>query len=144
KNKLFIRITPTNIVLKYDLKTMKVVDEIANVDSQEVSQLDNDNCVYMLIDGTLHAYNIQTKEITKTKVSNIELSRGFKWIELAGEKFPGQTLVFITKDSTIHKYNPQTKYYEKLQGYLTGEPIKINSLTEGPDGNIYAGGGGEG
>lgn len=136
-NKLFICIDTTQTILVYDLDTQEYINELKGTGSMGVSQPDNNEIVYTIIDETLSLYNLETGEVKKTSVESIELSRGLDWMELDDENFTGKTLVFITKDGVIHQYNPMAEHYKAIHPKFEGEPIIINSITEGPDNKIY-------
>ncbi|WP_054950758.1 ligand-binding sensor domain-containing protein [Numidum massiliense] len=140
KDKLFAWVTGVNTVLVYDLETMDLVDEIEHVDGLDVSSAGPKNEVYMIINKELHAYHLKKKSLRATGFDNLMTARDFGWVKLKQKGFPGKTLVSITFDGSIRMYNPQSGKYQTIQGQVEGEPATIQSLAQGPDGNIYVGG----
>ncbi|RPF54293.1 WD40 repeat domain-containing protein [Aquisalibacillus elongatus] len=139
RNKLFARVTGVATTLVYDLKTMEIVDEIEGVDGLDISPAGPKNNVYMVRGGKLHEYNLNSLELTDTGV-DFPRARGFGWFEFDTKEFPGKTLVTTEWNGNINKYNPITGNVEVTPGQIAGEPVDIQSLAQGPDGNIYVGG----
>lgn len=141
RNKMFARVTGAgNTILVFDLKTMKVVDEIDGANGLDVSTPGPGNLVYFIKNEELYSYNLNSLELTPTGFNNLLSARDFGWVKFENSKYPGKTLVTIAWDGKIRHYNPITKNHQIIQGQLSGQPVGIQSLTQGPNGNIFVGG----
>ncbi|MET3697490.1 hypothetical protein SAMN05877753_10686 [Bacillus oleivorans] len=143
RNKMFARVTggsSGNTILVYDLKTMEMIDEIAGANGLDVSYPGSGNLVYFIKNEELYSYDLNSLELTATGFNNLFSARGFGWIEMNSHDFPGKTLVSIAWDGKIRLYNPITTHHQILQGQVSGQPVAIQSLARGPNGNIFIGG----
>ncbi|SDQ15395.1 hypothetical protein [Virgibacillus salinus] len=140
RNKLFARVTGASTILVYDLKTMEVIDEIEDANGIDVSQAGPKNNIYLIRNEQLYSYNLNTLELKATGFDDLFSARGFGWINLGTKEFPGKTLASISWNGEIRKYNPITGNTEITPGQIKGEPVDIQSLTQGPNGNIFVGG----
>ncbi|WP_181346946.1 WD40 repeat domain-containing protein [Thalassobacillus sp. CUG 92003] len=140
RDKLFARVTGVSTILVFDLKTMEIIDEIENADGLDVSPAGPKNLAFLIIDGELHSYNLQSLELTPTGFDNLFSARGLGWINIGGKEYPGKTLVGITWNGDIRHYNPITGNHRIVPGQIDGQPVDIQSLAQGPNGNIFVGG----
>ncbi|MFC4557988.1 WD40 repeat domain-containing protein [Virgibacillus kekensis] len=141
RNKMFARVTGgVSTILVYDLKTMEVIDEIEDANGIDVSSAGPKNLVYLIRNEELHSYNIKTLELKATGFDDLFSARGFGWINIGSKDFPGKTLASISWNGEIRKYNPVTGKTAITPGQINGEPVDIQSLTQGPNGNIFVGG----
>ncbi len=140
-NKMFARATgSSNTILVFDLKTMKIVDEIDGANGLDVSEPGPRNLVYFIKNEQLYSYDLNSLKLTPTGFDNLFSARDFGWAKFETKEFPGKTLVSIAWDGKIRHYNPITGNTRILQGQLSGQPVSIQSLTQGPNGNIFIGG----
>lgn len=137
---LFARITGINTVLVYDLKEMKLIDEIHEADGLDISQPGPNKLVYLIINNHLHSYDLEKSELLATPFENYSSARNFAWVELNDDEFPGLTLISIASNGDIRHYNPTNGHSRTIKNKLPGQPVKIQSLTRGPNGNIFIGG----
>ncbi|MEH7276527.1 WD40 repeat domain-containing protein [Neobacillus vireti] len=140
-NKMFARVTgSSNTILVFDLKTMKIVDEIDGANGLDVSEPGPGNLVYFIKNEELYSYDLNSLKLTPTGFNNLFSARDFGWAKFKNNQYPGKTLVSIAWDGKIRHYNPITGNHQILQGQLSGQPVGIQSLTQGPNGNIFVGG----
>lgn len=142
-NLLFARLTPANVTLVYDLVEDGWVDTIENTPGIDVSMPGPRNKVYLRKNDEIYAYDLKTRQLEATGVKFFDgapSSRSFGWIELEEPDYPGLSLVSINSRGNIFFYNPLTGNNETVEGDVEGQPNDIQSLEEGPDGNIYIGG----
>ncbi|MBA4493297.1 WD40 repeat domain-containing protein [Paenactinomyces guangxiensis] len=139
KNLLFARLAPSKDLLVYDLKQKKWVDRIADVPGLDVSSHGPENKVYFVKSGQLYSYDLKTRKLEPQnfKIGN---ARGFGWIHLDGPEYPGPSLISITFGGDFWTYNPITGKGKWIPADIEGQPVEIQSLGQGPDGNIYVGG----
>lgn len=139
-NKLFARVTGINTLLVFDLKTMKIIDEIENASGLDVSPTGSNNLVYLSINGSLHSYNLNSLKLKSVGFEDFGTAVGFGWMEVVEADFPGETLVSIASNGEVRKYNPETGNVKVTPSLIIAEPVEIQSLTQGPNGNIFIGG----
>ncbi|WP_081798108.1 hypothetical protein [Neobacillus dielmonensis] len=141
QNKMFARVTgSSNTILVFDLKTMKIVDEITGANGLDVSTPGPGNLVYFIKNEELYSYNLNSLKLTPTGFNNLFSARDFGWVKFENSQYPGKTLVSIAWDGKIRHYNPITGHHQIIQGQLSGQPVSIQSLAQGPNGNIFIGG----
>lgn len=137
---LFARITGINTILVYDLKEMKIVDDIHEADGLDISPLGPNKLVYLIIKNQLHSYDLNKLKLRETPFKKYSAARGFAWLNLDDNRFPGLTLTSIASNGDIRHYNPDNGYFRTIRNQLPGQPVKIQSLTQGPNGNVFIGG----
>ncbi|MEH7253146.1 WD40 repeat domain-containing protein [Neobacillus niacini] len=141
RNKMFARVTgSSNTILVFDLKTKKIVDEIDGANGLDVSEPGPGNLVYFIKNEELYSYDLNSLKLTPTGFNNLFSARDFGWTKFENSQYPGKTLVSIAWDGKIRHYNPITGNQQIVQGQLSGQPVSIQSLTQGPNGNIFVGG----
>ncbi|AVQ98316.1 hypothetical protein OBCHQ24_04570 [Oceanobacillus iheyensis] len=139
-NKLFARLTGINTLLVFDLKTMEIIDEIENASGLDVSPTGTTNLVYLSINGSLHSYNLNSLKLKSVGFEDFGTAIGFGWMKVGEADFPGETLVSIASNGEVRKYNPETGNVKVTPSLIIAEPVEIQSLTQGPNGNIFIGG----
>ncbi|GIP35219.1 WD40 repeat domain-containing protein [Paenibacillus sp. J2TS4] len=137
---LFVRITPSNVLLVYDMQSGEWTDSIKGVAGLSVSTAGEDGRVYFVKDGQLHAYDPLALELTVTSLSLSEPASDFGWLEWKDAEFPGLSLVSVKRDGSYWIYHPPTDRYLTKHPKLLGRPITIQSIAQGPDGRINVGG----
>lgn len=138
--RLFIRLSPSNLLLVYDLLTENWIDQVENVMGFDVSPPSKNNKVYFTKDNYLHEYDLNTQELLKKNVSLFEPAKDYGWLELNEDNFPGESLISIKKSGHLWIYNPETNSYIEIDLCLEGAPVQIQSLIEGPKNELYIGG----
>lgn len=140
--KLFIRTTPSNRLWVYDLAAERWIDRIEQAQGLDVSPL-QEGCplVYLVREDTLCSYNLETLQLTPLPVPIHDSAKGFGWIRLSDDRdFPDNTLVSMRRNGDFWMYNPDTGMHRTVATSLRGQPIAIQSMTLGPEGDIHMGG----
>ncbi|MBT2758034.1 WD40 repeat domain-containing protein [Mesobacillus foraminis] len=140
KHVLFARVTDTSTLLVYDLKTSKWVDEIPGVKGVKVSPSGPGNQVYFNKENELHSYDLKTGILKSTGFKDTWSNKGFGWVHLDEEGFYSPSLVSVLFNGKYWVYNPQSGKYKFIEAQMEGQPIGIQSIGLGPDGNIYTSG----
>jgi streptogramin lyase len=137
--RLFVRLTPSSTLLVYDLRNEEWVDEIPNSKGLDVSKAGPGNAVYLVKDSTLYRYDLKDYSLTPTSLTDLWSARDMGWMNLKmkEEGFKGLSLVSISYNGRYWIFNPKTGKYKFIQAQIEGEPINIQSIALGPDGNIY-------
>lgn len=140
---LFARFTgngaPSTLHVR-DLETGVWIDEIEEAHGLQVSPIaDDGTTVYLVKSGTLYRYDLSTRTATATELTGVSDVRGFDFVTLADANWPGETLVGITHTGGYFMYSPQTGAREMKRADAVPAPAPIRSMTEGPDGRVYAG-----
>lgn len=141
-DKLFVRTTPSNHLWVYDLKAERWVDRIDQGTGLDISPLQpGEPYVYFVRNEKLCAYHIHACKLTELPVPVGDSAKGFGWIELRDDPdFPGSSLVSMKKNGDFWFYNPVTQKYRTVSLPLEGQPIMIQSMIRGPEGDIHMGG----
>lgn len=137
---LFVRMTPSNTMLVYDLKKNKWVDEIENVKGSRVSPPDAHGVVYFNIGDELYSYRLKDKRLTPTGYKESWSNKGFGWMKLNEPGFKGKSLVSMRYNGSYWAFNPSSGKSKSVEAEIDGQPIDIQSIGRGPDGNIYTSG----
>ncbi|RXZ01386.1 WD40 repeat domain-containing protein [Fictibacillus sp. S7] len=137
---LFARVTPSNTMLVYDLTKKKWVDEFENVKGSRVSPPDAKGLVYFNIGDELYSYRLSDKELTPTGYKESWSNKGFGWMKLPGAGLKGKSLLSMRYNGSFWIYNPKTGQSKSIEADIEGQPVEIQSIGRGPDGNIYTSG----
>jgi len=138
--KLVIRFTPSNTLHVYDMAQQAWVDQIEDSPGLAVSQPDEAGRIYLVRGGYLHTYHLASQELTCTNIPQTEPVADYGWIERRDSTQSGQCLLWMNRDGTYSFYHPGTGQLTTIDPEPSGQPVTIQSLTQGPDGNIYVGG----
>lgn len=138
--KVIIRLTPFNNLHVYDLEEQAWGDCIEGSSGLAVSPPDARGRIYFVKDGYLHSYHPDTRCLERTTVPLSEPAADFGWIERDDPLWPGATLICINRDGSFYMYHPDTEQMVTVDPKPAGLPVAIQSLAQGPDGSIYAGG----
>lgn len=133
---LFVRVTPSNQLLIYDLEKEEWVDQIDSTDGLDVSTPDSEGYVYFVKDGILHSYHLSSLTLKKTDAKIDDFAMGFGWMTIKGRTL----LASAKRNGDFWLYDPITEEFQIVAVELQGQPISIQSLVQGPDGNLYIGG----
>jgi hypothetical protein len=99
------------------------------------------NKVYFLQGNKLKEVDLNTLEAVDTGVVFGTFLRNTTWVELDNDPdFPGKSLVTVQFGGQVTFMNLQTKKVKTIQYPLAGNPIPIQTLEKGPDGNLYLSG----
>lgn len=140
KDLLFARITDSSTLLIYDLKKHQWVNEITGVKGIKVSPSGPKNMVYFNKDNELYSYNIKDHTLTATGFKDTWSNKGFGWVHLDEPGYTGPSLVSVLFNGKYWVYNPKSGQHKFVEAQMEGQPISIQSIGLGPDGNIYTSG----
>lgn len=98
--------------------------------------------VYLIQRSGLARYDISSREVTPVGHAVPGRVQRFGWVKLQDqENYPGETLVAIAStnnETYLMKFNPQNENFRMVRVENTPRiPGAINSIGQGPDGNIY-------
>jgi streptogramin lyase len=140
KHYMFARVTDSSTLLVYDLKKKEWIDEIPGVKGVKVSPTGPKNLVYFNKQNEVYSYNLKNQELTPTGFKDTWSNKGFGWIHLDEPGFRGPSLTSMLFNGTYWVYNPKSGQSKMMQAQMEGQPISIQSIGVGPDGNIYTSG----
>lgn len=138
--KLMARVTPSSILHVYDLETGLWEAEFENTSGLSVSPPDPDGRVYFIKDDYLHRYNPLTGELKATSCRQPNPAGDFGWLDghALNPEYP--SLVGVNRDGSYWVFDPEHESCQHYDLQLSGQPVAIQSLTPGPDNDIYIGG----
>ncbi|MGW5680039.1 hypothetical protein ACWEV4_34075, partial [Streptomyces sp. NPDC003860] len=118
----------------YDLKRGTWLHVTQDVDSLTVGGAARAQSVHLVQKGGLIRLDLRTGRTTKLAMTEF----GEGGIRTLGWR--GTTLVGTSSTGGIWHYDTKTGVGRLLDHTLTGQPVTIRSMAEGPDGRLYAGG----
>ncbi|MFF0450719.1 hypothetical protein ACFYT4_30765 [Streptomyces sp. NPDC004609] len=118
----------------YDLKRRTWLHITEDIDSLTVGGAARGQSVHLVQKGELIRLDLRSGRTRKLGMSEF----GEGGIRTLG--WHGTTLVGTSSTGGIWHYNRRTGRGKLLDGSLTGRPVTIRSMAEGPDGRLYAGG----
>lgn len=96
---------------------------------------------YFLQGARLQEINLATLDITDTGVVFGTFLRNTAWVEVSGDAdLPGLSLVTVQFGGQVSYMNLETKKVKSTLYPIVGNPIPIQTLEKGPDGNLYVSG----
>ncbi|MFI6483185.1 hypothetical protein ACIBH1_35005 [Nonomuraea sp. NPDC050663] len=130
----FGRSDGTNPMGVYDLERRAWKDVVDDVDSLTVGGGRHGRHAYFFQHEELVRYDLVSGRITKLGFTDYGggAARTLGWV--------GDTLIGTGSTGRIWHYNRTTGKGRLLDGTLTGQPVSIRSLGNGPDGRVYGGG----
>ncbi|NUT39123.1 MAG: PQQ-like beta-propeller repeat protein [Thermoactinospora sp.] len=130
----FGRSDGTNPMGVYDLERRAWKDVVDDVDSLTVGGGRHGRHAYFFQHEELVRYDLNSGKITKLGFTDYGggAARTLGWV--------GDTLIGTGSTGRIWHYNRTTGKGRLLDGTLTGQPVSIRSLGNGPDGRVYGGG----
>ncbi|WP_020616490.1 hypothetical protein [Paenibacillus daejeonensis] len=140
RGKLFARLTPSNRLFIYDLTSQAWQDEMNGCSGLSVSQPDSQGRVYFVKDERLHRYDPDTTELQATALPMLEPAGDYGWLRGHRLNPSGMVLVGVYRSGSYWVYDPAQNGYETYELELAGQPVMLQSMTEGPDGAMYMGG----
>lgn len=130
---------PTSLHIM-DISTERWIDEITSVHGLTMSETAADGkTVYFVKENTLWSYDLSTRTATPTVVKELSDQRAFGFVNLGTAEWPGETLIGMNHVGKYFKYSPATGKLEWEFADGVKAPAPIRSMTEGPDGKVYAG-----
>lgn len=133
----------SNTLLFYDTETGKWSDKyyLNNKGLRLIHGLPGSNKVYFLQGNRLKEVDLGTLEAVDTGVVFGTFLRNTGWVEVKGDPdLPGKSLVTVQFGGQVTYMNLQTKKVKTLQYPIAGNPIPIQTLEKGPDGDLYMSG----
>lgn len=140
---LFLRASPDGApqpLHVYDTATGEWIQQIDGAHGLSLSAIAPDgHSVYFVKDRTLYVYDLTERSYEPTELTDISDVRGIGFLDLSDPDWPGQTLVGADYKGGYWLYSPQTGESDKRVADAYPAPAPIRSITEGPDGKVYAG-----
>ncbi|WP_449538913.1 FIMAH domain-containing protein [Ferdinandcohnia sp. Marseille-Q9671] len=133
----------SNTLLFYDTETEQWSDTYYtnNKGLRLIHGLTGSNKVYFLQGTRLKEVDLDTLEAVDTGVIFGTFLRNTSWIEVENDPdLPGQSLVTVQFGGQVTYMNLQTKKVKTVQYPIVGNPIPIQTLEKGPEGNLYVSG----
>ncbi|MGG3914459.1 FIMAH domain-containing protein [Rossellomorea vietnamensis] len=132
-----------NSLLFYDTTTNSWEDTYYenNKGLRLIQGLPGSNKAYFQQGGRIMEIDYETLQATDTGVRFGTFIRNTSWVELEGDPdFPGYSLVTVQFAGQVTFMNLETKKVKTIQYPVVGNPIPIQTLEKGPDGNMYMSG----
>lgn len=89
-----------------------------------------DGLLWGIVDGTIFALNVETKEIVKSKMIRPSMYNSSKWLPYELEWAPDGT-IYTTLSRQLYAIDPDTLRYQLITDEF------VNNMTLGVDGSIY-------
>ncbi|WP_043929679.1 FIMAH domain-containing protein [Bacillus sp. EB01] len=133
----------SNTLLFYDTETGQWSDKYYTNSKgiRLIHGLPGSNKVYFLQGSKLMEVDFNTLSATDTKVVFGTFLRNTAWVEVENDPdLPGKSLVTVQFGGQVTYMNLQTKKVKTTQLPIVGNPIPIQTLEKGPEGNLYLSG----
>ncbi|KKK39896.1 hypothetical protein WQ57_01055 [Mesobacillus campisalis] len=133
----------SNTLLFYDTETGQWSDKhyTNNKGLRIIHGQPGSNLVYFLQGARLMEVNLDTLNAVDTGVAFGTFLRNTAWVEVENDKdFPGKSLVTVQFAGQVTYMNLQTKKVKTIQYPIVGNPIPLQTLEKGPEGNLYLSG----
>ncbi|MCE7056258.1 hypothetical protein LZF95_16365 [Algoriphagus sp. AGSA1] len=133
-DRLFVLLTNGSVTLVYNLKSGEFEQEIERMDMRSITGVPSGDAVYYTSGGSLKrfdpAFSEANAEVLEDEVGTANA------FSMGNE---GEVYV-LTSGANLIKYDPKSRRFDKTKLNVPGQPIPIQSLMYGPDGNIWSGG----
>ncbi|SDU77599.1 NHL repeat-containing protein [Jiangella alkaliphila] len=143
----YVHLTASRTMLRYDLREQAWLTPLGPAGGLDVSAISpmRKEVYFVGTNGRLRALSTLTGRIRETGAfPSMFTSRGFAWIDMEEDGYPGESLVMTDYIGRLWVHNPRTGESRVDQLEIVGEPVHIRSLGVGPDGRVWAGGLGSG
>ncbi len=140
QGKLFARITPSARFYIYDLELQEWGDTLDCVSGLSVSPPDELGNVYFIKDDYLQRYDIRTGSLFVTSLAMPEPAGDYGWLNNHALKPTARCLTGVFRDGSFWIYDPATDRHTVMDFGLQGQPLHLQSMTNGPDDALYIGG----
>lgn len=133
----------SNSLLFYDTENGQWSDKYYtnNKGLRLIQGLPGSNKVYFLQGIKLMEVDLNTLDAVDTGVVFGTFLRNTTWVEVENDPdLPGQSLVTVQFGGQVSYMNLQTKKVKTIQYPAVGNPIPIQTLEKGPEGNLYLSG----
>ena len=140
---LFMRLSPSSVMLVYDMTTGEWVGDLGAVSFGDVSPTGPGGLVYYIdAGGRLTSYDLARRVVAPTEFTGLQAARGFGWIERRGSNVPGRSLTFMYLTGEINHINLHARHggHTVIESEAAHAPVRIQSVHAGPDGKVYVGG----
>ncbi|WP_327085406.1 hypothetical protein OIE66_23970 [Nonomuraea sp. NBC_01738] len=121
----------------YDLTTGRWKELVPDVDSLSVGGGAHGHKVYLVQDDELAVYDLKSGTIVKTGFTDLGggAARPLGWL-------PGDENILVGTASTgrMWHYDRRSGRGRLIDSTVTGQPVSVRSMGNGPDGRVYAGG----
>lgn len=134
---LIARLDPSNAGFVLNLATGDVVTTISDFNSSAVSSAGPKGDAYYMGGGRLYRFDATTQRIEDTGARPNSFAKAFSWNQ-GDANTP--VLQFMVANGDVLDYTPSTKKLDRKPSQIPGQPVYIQNITEGPDGNIYSSG----
>jgi hypothetical protein len=131
---LFARLDPSNKILVFDKKSLKLLDEIEATSKTISAKSPDGDRVFYTNKGELYAYYYKSNEVVKieTPLKNMDVIN-LDFVELNKEQYPGFTLVgLLSNDGDYFLYNLETKTFSFKKIDLAQLPVTLYTMIENP------------
>lgn len=132
-----------NALLFYDTESEEWSDTyyINNKGLRLVHGQPGSNKVYFLQNNRLQEVDLETLEAVDTGVVFGTFLRNTAWVERPDNPdFPNLSLVTVQFSGAVTYMNLETKKVETVNYPIVGNPIPLQTMEKGPDGNLYLSG----
>lgn len=133
-DRLFVLLTNGSVTLVYNLKSGEFEQEIEKMDMRAITGVPAGEVVYYTSAGSLKSFNPAFPEANAEVLGEeVGTANAFS-VGIKGEVYA------LTSGANLIKYDPKSRRLDKTKLNVPGQPIPIQSLMYGPDGNIWSGG----
>src|SRR5690606_1265570 len=122
------------VTVIYNLKTKKFEENMPTIDVKSVIKSLKGSEVYYTAGKKLFVVDYKRKKLQPKELADLEGET--KTIRWGKDKL----LYILTASKYIHTYNPKTSELTTEKLDVPGQPVDIQSITYGPDGNIWSAG----
>lgn len=139
EDKIFAVMSPgsdTLVIDKEDEEIEYIIPKVLSRGGVSDKAPDN-NKVYFSRDQSLFYYDTESGKQQSLSFNLGGEASGFGFVELDDPKFPGYSVVGITREGRLFKYNPQTDYREIVPVPIEGEPGQLHSIASDANGRIH-------
>ncbi|EIJ80473.1 hypothetical protein PB1_08937 [Bacillus methanolicus PB1] len=132
---LFARLDPSNKILVFDKKSLKLLDEIEATSKTISAKSPDGDRVFYTNNGELYTYDYKSKEIEKIKAPLKSMDViNLDFVELNKKDYPGYTLVgLLSNNGDYFLYNLKTGKFSLEKINLAQLPVTLYTMTENPE-----------
>ncbi|WP_051291046.1 hypothetical protein [Pedobacter glucosidilyticus] len=132
-DRLLALLTAGSTTLVYNLKTKQIEQEIQDIDMKAVASDQKGKAAFYTAKGSLMSFNAsKSVSLAEKLLADVGTANAIKIIK--------DDVYILTSGANLVKYSLKNKTSEKTKLAIPAQPIPINALLYGPDGNIWMGG----
>jgi hypothetical protein len=132
-DRLMALLTTGNTTLVYNLKSKQVEQEMHDIDMKAVAADNKGKAAFYTAKGSLMSFNAsKSASLAQQLLADVGTANAIKLIN--------DDVYVLTSGANLVRYNLKSKTSEKTKLEIPAQPIPINALMYGPDGNIWMGG----